>query len=76
MGADHKDKCCHCETKGISIMTGAELIKWIQENHAENLDVTYTDRFDEEEIVKDIKVSEVMIRTGYKYRKQAAIYIS
>ena len=43
-------------------MTGAELIKWIQDNHAEELDVKYTDN------VGDIDtVRAVMIHDGYIY---------
>ena len=43
MDTDCENRCGDRKKKGVNLMTGAELIKWIQDNHAEELEVWATD---------------------------------
>ena len=39
MDIDCENRCGDRKKKGVNLMTGAELIKWIQDNHVEKADV-------------------------------------
>lgn len=56
-------------------MTGADLIKWIQENHAENLDIAYNDCCDEDAIVKEVDFRNIHSNITGKW-DHPVIYLS
>lgn len=43
MDIDCKNRCGDRKKKGVNLMTGKDLIKWIQDNHAEDIQIWATD---------------------------------
>ena len=56
-------------------MTGAELIKWIQDNHAEELEIAHTDHFEDEEIIDKAEIITDMYNRKTKKHDMTAIYL-
>lgn len=46
MDIDCENRCGDRKKKGVNLMTGADLIKWIQEHNAEDMHITVVNHSD------------------------------
>lgn len=58
MDIDCENRCGDRKKKGVDLMTGAELIKWIQDNHAEDMTVMASDDYYNSYFVSEVSIKE------------------
>ncbi len=67
MDIDCENRCGDRKKKGVNLMTGAELIKWIREHHAEKMDILIDIRYancfiTEVKIIQQVGETFVLLR--------------